>query len=255
MRIVLRRISVSLKFASQFEFCYSLFVIVIVCRKELEKFLFNSKGRMRLHYTLSPAVVRHSRLHRAVRRVSSRFLANDSGDNWQYSRGHIDAPMMRKHLPPPGPDSLILICGPDGLIHNTAKPGLVSIMLLIALLFRGANLTSLLLLDTTRLGRREAARRVLIHSIHLRPILFTIVLVWTFFIIGTRSHCICNGSLPCLLPLYLLITFCLPHCYCLLLHYYYYTHPLVITLAARYRTVPHIHHEIHYLSRAKAFNR
>ncbi|TFK98170.1 hypothetical protein BDV98DRAFT_573190 [Pterulicium gracile] len=99
----------------------------ILCRKELEKFLFNSKGRMRLHYTLSPAVVRHSRLHRAVRRVSSRFLANDSGDNWQYSRGHIDAPMMRKHLPPPGPDSLILICGPDGLIHNTAKPGLTQL--------------------------------------------------------------------------------------------------------------------------------
>jgi nitrate reductase (NAD(P)H) len=32
--------------------------------------------------------------------------------------------MMRKHLPNPSEDSVILLCGPDGLIEKTVKPGL-----------------------------------------------------------------------------------------------------------------------------------
>lgn len=100
----------------------------ILCRKELEAFLFASRGRMRLHYTLSPAVPRGSRLHRVVKRVSSRYLKpSASSSNWEYSRGHIDVPMMRQHLPPAAADSLILICGPDGLVNNTAKPGLAQL--------------------------------------------------------------------------------------------------------------------------------
>jgi hypothetical protein len=83
---------------------------------------------MKLHYTLSPALPKGSRLHRAVKKTDIESAeAFSTGEEWKYSRGHVDVPMMRQHLPPPSDDALILICGPDGLINNTAKPGLTEI--------------------------------------------------------------------------------------------------------------------------------
>lgn len=36
----------------------------------------------------------------------------------------MDLDMMRTHLPPPGEDSVVLLCGPDTLLDLTVKPGL-----------------------------------------------------------------------------------------------------------------------------------
>ena len=38
----------------------------------------------------------------------------------------MTAEMLSQHLPPPSDDALLMVCGPDGLINETVKPGLVS---------------------------------------------------------------------------------------------------------------------------------
>lgn len=35
--------------------------------------------------------------------------------------------MLEIHLPPPGPDSLILFCGPDAMVDAVVKPGLTAL--------------------------------------------------------------------------------------------------------------------------------
>lgn len=44
--------------------------------------------------------------------------------NWNYSAGFIDADMIAKHLPPPDPDTLILMCGPPPMIQYACKANL-----------------------------------------------------------------------------------------------------------------------------------
>ena len=43
---------------------------------------------------------------------------------WNYDVGHINPDMVAAHLPPPGPETLILICGPPPLVEYAAKPAL-----------------------------------------------------------------------------------------------------------------------------------
>ena len=43
---------------------------------------------------------------------------------WKYSSGYITANMIKEHLPPPGPSTLILVCGPLPLIQTAARPNL-----------------------------------------------------------------------------------------------------------------------------------
>lgn len=42
--------------------------------------------------------------------------------NWNYSTGFVDAKMMMKHLPPPGPDTLLLFCGPPMMFKHAVLP-------------------------------------------------------------------------------------------------------------------------------------
>ncbi|CAE6432451.1 unnamed protein product [Rhizoctonia solani] len=74
----------------------------ILCRDELLSFA-ERKGRIKAHFTLSKS----------------------PAEGWSFSTGRIDDEMMKAHLPSPDtPDTLILICGPDGLVQHTVKPGL-----------------------------------------------------------------------------------------------------------------------------------
>lgn len=83
----------------------------ILYREELDQYLAShgaTKGSERyfLHHTLStppPSWPEH------------------------YSKGRITESMLSSHLPPPSDDAMILICGPDGMINDTVKPGLTKL--------------------------------------------------------------------------------------------------------------------------------
>lgn len=65
----------------------------ILVRSELEEAVSESKGRFRLWYTLdTPA------------------------EGWKFSEGFITADMIQEHLPPPGADTLVMMCGPPPMI-------------------------------------------------------------------------------------------------------------------------------------------
>ena len=42
----------------------------------------------------------------------------------EYSVGFVDEEMLRAHLPPAGPDTLILLCGPPPMIEYACLPAL-----------------------------------------------------------------------------------------------------------------------------------
>lgn len=68
----------------------------ILLRKELESLQSN---RFHLHYTL-----------------------DSPPDNWNYSKGFINTAMCRDHLPPPGDDAMIFVCGPPPMIKYACEP-------------------------------------------------------------------------------------------------------------------------------------
>ncbi|KAG7454759.1 hypothetical protein MATL_G00263240 [Megalops atlanticus] len=85
--------------------CYLLFANQtekdILLRPELEEIQANHPSRFKLWYTLD--------------RVP---------DDWKYSQGFINEDMIREHLPPPGDDTLILMCGPPPMIQFACNPNL-----------------------------------------------------------------------------------------------------------------------------------
>ncbi|KAM4666756.1 NADH-cytochrome b5 reductase 2 isoform 1-T1 [Amazona ochrocephala] len=44
--------------------------------------------------------------------------------DWKYSSGFITAEMIQSHLPPPGSETLILLCGPPPMIQFACQPNL-----------------------------------------------------------------------------------------------------------------------------------
>ncbi|KAF5373120.1 hypothetical protein D9758_001489 [Tetrapyrgos nigripes] len=79
----------------------------ILCRQQLESFLEQAPKQFRLFHTLST-------------------VAGISKD-WGYGKGKIDEIMLRKHLPAPSTNGIILACGPDAMISKTLKPCLQKI--------------------------------------------------------------------------------------------------------------------------------
>ncbi|XP_034382648.1 NADH-cytochrome b5 reductase 3 [Cyclopterus lumpus] len=85
--------------------CYLLFANQtekdILLRPELEEIQVNNPDRFKLWFTLDRAP-----------------------EDWEYSQGFIGEDMVREHLPPPGDDSLILMCGPPPMIQFACNPNL-----------------------------------------------------------------------------------------------------------------------------------
>nr|XP_033327736.1 NADH-cytochrome b5 reductase 3-like [Megalopta genalis] len=52
------------------------------------------------------------------------YTLDTSGENWTYSTGHINAEMIEKHMFPPSPDTLVLMCGPPPMINFACNPNL-----------------------------------------------------------------------------------------------------------------------------------
>ncbi|XP_069048860.1 NADH-cytochrome b5 reductase 3-like [Lepisosteus oculatus] len=85
--------------------CYLLFANQtekdILLRPELEEIQANYPSRFKLWFTLDRAP-----------------------ENWDYSTGFVNEDMIRNYLPPPGEDTLILMCGPPPMIQFACNPNL-----------------------------------------------------------------------------------------------------------------------------------
>ncbi|XP_043548673.1 NADH-cytochrome b5 reductase 3-like [Chiloscyllium plagiosum] len=73
----------------------------ILLRDDLEEIQAQYSDRFRLWYTVDKAP-----------------------EGWDYSEGFLNAEMMKEHLPPPGDDVLILMCGPPPMIQFACNPNL-----------------------------------------------------------------------------------------------------------------------------------
>ncbi|KAF0310002.1 NADH-cytochrome b5 reductase 2 [Amphibalanus amphitrite] len=52
------------------------------------------------------------------------YTVDRPGYGWPYSVGFVSAEMIAEHLPPPGDDTVILMCGPPAMITFACKPNL-----------------------------------------------------------------------------------------------------------------------------------
>lgn len=73
----------------------------ILVREELEEVAHDNESRMKLWYTL-----------------------DRPEEDWKYSKGFVTEEMLKEHMPPPGPDTLILMCGPPPMINYACLPNL-----------------------------------------------------------------------------------------------------------------------------------
>ncbi|CAF0987723.1 unnamed protein product [Adineta steineri] len=73
----------------------------ILLREELEQLAASNSDRFKLWYTVD----------------------RDS-EEWKYSKGFINETMLQEHMPPPGDDCLICICGPPPMIKFACVPNL-----------------------------------------------------------------------------------------------------------------------------------
>ncbi|XP_076640583.1 NADH-cytochrome b5 reductase 2 isoform X2 [Colletes latitarsis] len=73
----------------------------ILLRDELDDIAKNNPNKLKVWYTL-----------------------DTSGENWPYSTGHINAEMIEKHVFPPSPHTIVLMCGPPPMINYACNPNL-----------------------------------------------------------------------------------------------------------------------------------
>lgn len=52
------------------------------------------------------------------------YTVDRPSDSWKYSSGFINTEMIRDHMPAPGPDTLILMCGPPPMLKFACMPAL-----------------------------------------------------------------------------------------------------------------------------------
>lgn len=73
----------------------------ILVRDMLEKLAQENPDRLKVHYTL-----------------------DNPPNGWAFSKGFINEDMVREHLPAPGEDTVILMCGPPPMIKFACRPNL-----------------------------------------------------------------------------------------------------------------------------------
>lgn len=57
-------------------------------------------------------------------RFSLWFTLDRPPADWQFSSGFVDSAMIAAHLPPPSPDTLVLMCGPPPMVNHACLPNL-----------------------------------------------------------------------------------------------------------------------------------
>lgn len=73
----------------------------LLCRRALDGWAAASGGRLTVEYVLS---------------------AEPASSGWKGLRGRVGRPLLEAHLPPPGADCLILVCGPPGMYEALCGP-------------------------------------------------------------------------------------------------------------------------------------
>ncbi|KAL2310005.1 hypothetical protein Nmel_006242 [Mimus melanotis] len=114
--------------------CYLLFANQtendILLRAELEDIAKRHPEQFVLWYTLDrPPKGRDTRKCLCSSLCNSQSFTLAPGNitvksNWKYSSGFVTADMLKAHLPPPGSDTLILMCGPPPMIQFACQPNL-----------------------------------------------------------------------------------------------------------------------------------
>lgn len=61
---------------------------------------------------------------RHPRRFKLWYTVDRAPENWSYSEGFVNEEMIKEHLPSPGSDTLILMCGPPPMIKFACVPNL-----------------------------------------------------------------------------------------------------------------------------------
>ncbi|KAJ5152804.1 NADH-cytochrome b5 reductase 1 [Penicillium canariense] len=49
------------------------------------------------------------------------YVLSEAPEGWAFGKGYVDGQVLREHMPSPGPDTKILLCGPPGMISATKK--------------------------------------------------------------------------------------------------------------------------------------
>ncbi|KAJ5692022.1 Cytochrome b5 [Penicillium macrosclerotiorum] len=49
------------------------------------------------------------------------YMLDSAPEDWAYGTGYVDQTVLRAHLPGPGPDTKIMLCGPPGMVSATKK--------------------------------------------------------------------------------------------------------------------------------------
>lgn len=83
----------------------------VLLQAELEACARDDPARFNVWFTVSAAA--GDATHQAV-----------AAAPWKYSRGRIDDAMIGQHMPKPGPDTLIVLCGPNAFVNAGCKPSL-----------------------------------------------------------------------------------------------------------------------------------
>ncbi|XP_015184977.1 PREDICTED: NADH-cytochrome b5 reductase 3 isoform X2 [Polistes dominula] len=52
------------------------------------------------------------------------YTVDTASEDWSYSTGHINADMIKEHMFPPSPDTIVLMCGPVPMINIACNPNL-----------------------------------------------------------------------------------------------------------------------------------
>lgn len=60
-------------------------------------------------------------------RFKLHFTLDSPPDNWPYSKGFINEDMIKEHLPPPGPDTVVLMCGPPPMVKYACQANLTKL--------------------------------------------------------------------------------------------------------------------------------
>ncbi|XP_067935820.1 NADH-cytochrome b5 reductase 2-like [Watersipora subatra] len=55
------------------------------------------------------------------------YTLDRPNDDWKYSKGFVDAGMIKEHLPGPADDTMIIMCGPPPMINFACIPNLDSL--------------------------------------------------------------------------------------------------------------------------------
>jgi len=74
------------------------------------------------NYTEADILLREQ-LEELVKKHGDKFkvwytLTRGTSQGWKYGEGRINEEMVKKHLPAPGPDTIVLICGPKGMYET-----------------------------------------------------------------------------------------------------------------------------------------